>query len=123
MMFFMATVTVPQRMMSMPALADEVLSAVTHRGSVPTRRTLAKGDFISLQDGRSAAVHFLAKGRVKVLRFSDEGRVILLALFEAGELFGEMSFPPLCGRPSLPVAELRRGARAHRGPLDPATHF
>ena len=34
----------------------------------------------------------LARGRAKVLRFSDEGRVILLDLVEAGELFGEMSF-------------------------------
>ena len=39
-----------------------------------------------------APVHVLARGRAKVLRFSDEGRVILLDLVEAGELFGEMSF-------------------------------
>ncbi len=88
----MATGALPQRVTSMPVLANEILSAVARRGCVPTRRSVSKGDLISLQDGRGAAVHVLAHGRVKVLRFSDEGRVILLDLVEVGELFGEMSF-------------------------------
>lgn len=85
----MSTLAVPH---PMPGLANEILSAAAYRGYAVTRRSVGKGDLISLQDGRGAAVHVLGHGRAKVLRFSDEGRVILLDLVEAGELFGEMSF-------------------------------
>ena len=37
-------------------------------------------------------IHVLSEGRAKLLRFSDEGRVILLDLVEPGDVFGTLSF-------------------------------
>jgi CRP/FNR family transcriptional regulator len=39
-----------------------------------------------------AGLHILLEGRMKTLRFSSEGRVIILELLDAGDVFGESSF-------------------------------
>ena len=74
-----------------PTLASEIIGALGSLGRAPGPNRLARGEMVSLHDGRRGSVHLLARGRVKILRFSDEGRVILLDLVEAGEVFGELA--------------------------------
>jgi len=76
----------------MLSLSGQILSGLSRLGhtSVPLR--VGRGELISLQDGRGRGVHVLSRGRMKILRFSDEGRVILLDLVEPGDVFGELAF-------------------------------
>jgi CRP/FNR family cyclic AMP-dependent transcriptional regulator len=78
----------------MLTLSSEILIALTNLGHTASPLRLARGDLISLEDGRGRGVHVLSRGRMKILRFSDEGRVILLELIEPGGVFGELSFAP-----------------------------
>lgn len=73
-------------------LSGQILSGLTALGQTATLLRMARGELICLQDGRGAGVHVLSRGRVKILRFSDEGRVMLLDLIEPGGVFGELSF-------------------------------
>lgn len=45
---------------------------------------------VSLHGGQGG-LHVLLDGRMKTLRFSKEGRVILLEILDSGDVFGEMS--------------------------------
>ena len=76
----------------MPTLSGQILAAMSGRGHTPVPLRVARGELIALQDGRGRGVYLLSCGRMKVLRFSDEGRVILLDLVEPGDVFGELSF-------------------------------
>ncbi len=73
-------------------LSSEILVTLTNLGYKPTAMRVGRGELISLEDGRGCGVHVLARGRMKILRFSDEGRVILLDLIEPGGVFGELNF-------------------------------
>lgn len=74
------------------SLSGQILSAVSGLGYTAVRLQVGRGELISLQDGRGRGVHVLSRGRMKILRFSDEGRVILLDLVEPGDVFGELAF-------------------------------
>lgn len=50
-----------------------------------------KGEFIYLHDEPSSHVFMIAKGRVKIGSYSDEGKEIIKAILGEGELFGELS--------------------------------
>lgn len=76
------------------SLSSEILVTLTNLGHTPMALRVGRGDLISLEDGRGCGVHVLSGGRMKILRFSDEGRVILLDIVEPGGLFGELSFVP-----------------------------
>ena len=51
-------------------------------------RRMPRGSFIYLQGGPIASVYLLIGGRVKVVRETEEGRVVIMRLIEPGELFG-----------------------------------
>ena len=68
------------------------MGALSALGQTPALLRVARGELICLQDGRGAGVHVLSRGLMKTLRFSDEGRVMLLDLIEPGDVFGELSF-------------------------------
>lgn len=73
-------------------LSGQILSALSGFGHTPAPLRVGRGELISLQDGRGSGVHVLCRGRMKISRFSDEGRVILLDLVEPGDVFGDMTF-------------------------------
>lgn len=50
-----------------------------------------KGEFIYLNDEPSTHVFMIAKGRVKIGSYSDDGREIIKAILSEGEMFGELS--------------------------------
>jgi len=98
---------------------------------------------VSLHEGPHTGLHLLLRGRMKTVRFSEKGRVMILDLLDAGDVFGEMSLvegleseptfaealqaveietiprfvvdPALKGRPALAIALARlMGARRNR---------
>jgi CRP/FNR family transcriptional regulator, cyclic AMP receptor protein len=72
-------------------LSVEIRAALVSLGVRGRRTRLSKGSMVSLQQGAQAGLHLLTDGRMKTLRFSEEGRVIILELLAAGDVFGEMS--------------------------------
>lgn len=74
------------------SLSSEILMTSAALGYTPGRLRVPRGELVSLQDGRGRGIHVLSEGHVKILKFSDEGRVILLELVEPGGLFGEPAF-------------------------------
>jgi len=73
-------------------LSSEILMTSTKLGHTPGRLRVPRGELVSLQDGRGRGIHVLSEGQMKILRFSGEGRVILLELVEPGGIFGEPAF-------------------------------
>lgn len=59
--------------------------------SLLTAKDVAKDAHIVTQDEPGDALFIIAKGRVKVVIFGDNGREVILGLLKAGEFFGEMS--------------------------------
>ncbi|MEM0999522.1 MAG: Crp/Fnr family transcriptional regulator [Bacteroidota bacterium] len=49
-----------------------------------------KGDFIYFPDQEAAEIYLLTSGRVKVGSYSEDGKEIIKAVLQPGELFGEM---------------------------------
>jgi CRP/FNR family transcriptional regulator len=76
----------------MVSLSGQILSAVSGLGYTAVPLRVGRGELISLQDGWGRGVHVLSRGRMKILRFSDAGRVLLLELVEPGDVFGELAF-------------------------------
>ncbi len=72
-------------------------------------RIAPKGRFLYLPGDESDAVYFLAAGRVKISRLSDQGKELILRIVEPKAGFGEGGV--LDGRPRETVAEV----------LEPAT--
>jgi CRP-like cAMP-binding protein len=72
---------------------EELRSALAAVGGTGRRSRLPKGSMVSLHGGHEgqAGLHLLLEGRMKTLRFSRDGRVIILDLLSAGDVFGEMS--------------------------------
>jgi CRP-like cAMP-binding protein len=56
-----------------------------------TERQVSKDAHIVTQSEPGDALFIIAKGRVKVVIFGDNGREVILTLLKAGEFFGEMS--------------------------------
>ncbi|MEL6537326.1 MAG: Crp/Fnr family transcriptional regulator [Bacteroidota bacterium] len=50
-----------------------------------------KGEFIYLNDEPSTHIFMIAKGRVKIGSYSDDGKEIIKAILSEGEIFGELS--------------------------------
>lgn len=55
-----------------------------------TMREVSKGKVILLPDEQPGMVYLIKEGRVKVSRYSTDGREQILALLEPGNLFGEL---------------------------------
>lgn len=54
-------------------------------------RECAKDTQIVAQDERGDAMYIIAKGRVKVVLYGDNGREVILNILKASEFFGEMA--------------------------------
>lgn len=93
-------------------LSSEILMTSATMGYPPGRLRVPRGELVSLQHGRGRGIHVLSEGHVKILRFSAEGRVILLDLVEPGGIFGE---------PALGLGRvLREGAPCYAEAIDNA---
>lgn len=56
-----------------------------------TPKDVAKDSHIVTQDEPGDSLFIIAKGRVKVVIFGDNGREVILTILKAGEFFGEMA--------------------------------
>ena len=54
-------------------------------------RTFKKDSVILFEHEDGAGLFIIAKGKVKVSRFSDDGREVILAVLHESDIFGEMS--------------------------------
>lgn len=59
--------------------------------SLLTARDCAKESHIVSQDEPGDALFIIAKGRVKVVLYGDNGREVILTILKVGEFFGEMA--------------------------------
>jgi CRP/FNR family transcriptional regulator, cyclic AMP receptor protein len=71
--------------------SQEIRAILGQLGLRGRRATLGKGSMLSLHEGPHAGLHILLRGRMKMLWFSEKGRVMILDLLDAGDVFGEMS--------------------------------
>jgi len=53
------------------------------------QRTFAKKDMIFSPDDESDRIYYIKKGKVKISKFSPDGREIILGIYQKGDLFGE----------------------------------
>lgn len=75
-----------------PSLSQEIRASLDSLGIAGRRSRLSKGSMVSLhEDCARSGLHVLLGGRMKTLRFSEDGRVLILDLFATGEVFGEMA--------------------------------
>ncbi len=54
-------------------------------------RSMEKGEYIYFPDDPSKVVFLLKRGKVKIGTFSDDGKEIIKAILESGEIFGELA--------------------------------
>lgn len=59
-------------------------------GKMAAMRTCIKHQVIYFTDDPSDKVYFLKQGKVKLSRYADDGREIIIALLGPGEIFGEL---------------------------------
>lgn len=75
-----------------PSLSQEIRASIDSLGIAGRCFRLTKGSMVSLHEGGArSGLHLLVSGRMKTLRFSEDGRVMILDLLDAGEVFGEMA--------------------------------
>lgn len=74
-----------------PSSSDEIRAILGQLGLRGRPARLGKGSMVSLHDGPHAGLHLLLRGRMKTTRFSTKGKVMILDLLDAGDVFGEMS--------------------------------
>ncbi len=86
-----AVLTIPTDRCTPSDLSEEIRSALASLGVTGRRTRLSKGSMVPFQQGAHSGLHLLLDGRMKALRFSEEGRVIILELLDSGDVFGEMS--------------------------------
>lgn len=69
-------------------LNDEDLQRIDNHTSM---RSMEKGKYIYFPDDPSKVVFLLKRGKVKIGTFSDDGKEIIKAILEPGEIFGELA--------------------------------
>jgi len=69
-------------------LGEAELRALAERTQM---REFPRGKVIVHPDARPEVVYLIKEGRVKISRYSPDGREQILALLEAGDLFGELA--------------------------------
>ena len=75
-----------------PSFSQEIREALDSLGIGGRCFRLSKGSMVSLhEEGARSGLHLLLGGRMKTLRFSADGRVLILDLLDSGEVFGEMA--------------------------------
>ena len=80
------------RFREVPSCSQEIRAALDSLGIDGRCFRLSKGSMVSLhEEGARSGLHLLLGGRMKTLRFSEDGRVMILDLLDTGEVFGEMA--------------------------------
>lgn len=80
------------RFREVPSCSQEIRAALDSLGIGGKCFRLSKGSMVSLhEDGARSGLHLLLGGRMKTMRFSEDGRVMILDLLDTGEVFGEMA--------------------------------
>ncbi len=80
------------RFREVPSLSQEIRVSLDALGIAGKCFRLSKGSMVSLhEEGARSGLHLLLGGRMKTLRFSEDGRVMILDLLDTGEVFGEMA--------------------------------
>ena len=64
---------------------------LTRIASLLSPRDVPKDAHVVTQDEPGDALYIIAKGRMKVVLYGDNGREVILTLLKAGDFFGEMS--------------------------------
>jgi CRP/FNR family transcriptional regulator, cyclic AMP receptor protein len=70
-------------------LTDEELDSI---GKLLAVKKFKKNEVILHEEDTSKFMYIVLSGKVKVVQITDDGKEILLAIHQAGEFFGEMSF-------------------------------
>ena len=63
-----------------------------------------KGQVIYNQDQPSTSIHLVIDGKVKVCRLADDGRQVVVDIYQPDEFFGESAFLGLAQRTEIAVA-------------------
>src|SRR5215475_5479975 len=63
-----------------------------------------RGQTIYNQDQPSTAIHLVISGKVKVSRVADDGRQVVVDIYQPDEFFGESAFLGLANRSEQAVA-------------------
>src|ERR1700744_2482435 len=63
-----------------------------------------KGQTIYSQDQPSTSIYLVIDGKVKVCRMADDGRQVVVDIYQPDEFFGESAFLGLAQRTELAVA-------------------
>jgi CRP-like cAMP-binding protein len=74
-----------------PFLADLDAGTLDDLASRMSIRRAARETWVVTQEDSGDALFIVLSGRVKVVRFGDSGREVILALLKPGDFFGEMS--------------------------------
>ena len=70
-------------------LDDDALSTVARAAA---HRSLARNDLLFREGDVATELYFVQRGRLAIATHSPDGRESMVALMEAGDLFGELSF-------------------------------
>lgn len=69
-------------------LSSETLNKLLEKVSI---KSFKKNEFIYMPEDFSNSVYFLKDGKVKIGRYSEEGKEMILRVHHEGDVFGEMS--------------------------------
>ncbi len=69
-------------------LPEKDLQKIIEAGSIVKYK---KGDIVLVEDEEGSSLFFILKGRVKIVKTSDDGKEVILNVLGKNELFGEMS--------------------------------
>lgn len=67
--------------------------AMNQLASLVDDRVVKKGSFVFRPDDKGDSIYILKMGRIKISRFSKDGRELVLGVVEPGEMFGEEAVP------------------------------
>ncbi|MEM7678011.1 MAG: cyclic nucleotide-binding domain-containing protein, partial [Myxococcota bacterium] len=77
-----------QKVALFQSVEGEELSRIA---SLLTPRDVPKDAHVVTQDEPGDALYIIAKGRMKVVLYGDNGREVILTLLKGGDFFGEMA--------------------------------
>jgi CRP/FNR family cyclic AMP-dependent transcriptional regulator len=89
--------TTPSFMRQVLLFSDLPIEDLDKLARVSTRRTYPRDSVIFFEDDEGDALFIINRGRVKVAKFSGEGKEFILAILGTGDFFGDMSL--LDGKP------------------------
>ena len=81
-------VTILKRSLIFSTLTEDELAELA---VVATELTLAPDEFVFWEDDSPDWFYMVAEGRVKVVKYSSQGKEFIIAFFGPGEMFGEVA--------------------------------